>query len=199
MESIETLPTVQSNSWRAVRLTTDSRANFESVVYQALQGQLVLQKRVRAARSTSWRWAASLVELESEIRSFLSLQENWDGEGAAPISAEVIDNCLRFLGGLDSGWLVPEAYPNTNGTISLCWRWPGGRATMEIGRTRFSWVVVNEQDPDSQPVTCSGDAQAVSDMGVKDLFAAIARSKVVNASAIVRFKMSHDWLSAIWL
>ena len=61
------------------------------------------------------------VKLMGKICGYLSLEEGWDGEGAVPISAEAVEDCLDFLRTIPVDAGAPKAMPLPGGEISLYW------------------------------------------------------------------------------
>jgi hypothetical protein len=63
-----------------------------------------------------------------------ALPENWDGQGAEPISGDTIRRARRILWDLTSQGLdaVPDLCPTPAGAISLEWRTPLGHVNAEV-------------------------------------------------------------------
>ncbi len=86
----------------------------------------------------AWVEEINALTILSELEN---LPENWDGYGALQIhpdtitnSKDVLPKLLRFAPG-------PDIFPNPNGTISFEWASEHGSAHLEIGKTRFSFLV----------------------------------------------------------
>jgi hypothetical protein len=69
------------------------------------------------------------------------LQENWDGMGAAAIDSRAGDMALMQLKGILQATPTPDVIPNPNGTISLAWETEQGRADLEIGKTKATFIL----------------------------------------------------------
>jgi hypothetical protein len=92
------------------------------------------------------------------IEEFATLEENWDGYGAASISQEARDNALEFVSVIEAApftILAPEIMPRPSGTISFEWETSHAEAYLEIGDTRYSGFVKAAQQ---QPTFLEGDA-----------------------------------------
>ncbi len=76
--------------------------------------------------------------IESKIKSFSRLPNNWDGDNGVPPSEIVIKNAL-FVVDLVSTEIKNfyGAYPNPDGTISIEWWFDGGLVIVEIGEKSF--------------------------------------------------------------
>jgi hypothetical protein len=78
------------------------------------------------------------------IDAFASLEENWDGYGASPISGHVRGHAHRFINMIEaspSGLPIPEVSPIPSGTISFEWETQNTEAYLEIGNTRYSGFI----------------------------------------------------------
>jgi hypothetical protein len=67
--------------------------------------------------------------------------ENWDGEGALPVSYVTKQNAKVVLRDILPVVAVPEINPNSNGTLSFEWETNAGKAHLEIGNTKYSFYV----------------------------------------------------------
>lgn len=68
--------------------------------------------------------------LESRVRKFLSLAEDWDGDGARAIPVEAVYKCLNFLDEMKN-WRskTPNSVaPSPDGEVLLYWHGPTGYA-----------------------------------------------------------------------
>ncbi len=152
--------------------------------------------RAQEVSDRSWYASAAAIELIREIESFSSLPEDWDGEGALEIAPAAVRTAIQFIQRLTPSTSLPVAYPNPNGTLTLFWRWRDGRAELEIGRTRHSWVVVDRSGSTPKRTSCSGDNQQVPLLGMCDLLAAIGNNCELYTLATVGLAMSHEWVKA---
>ncbi len=146
--------------------------------------------------SRSWYATAAVISVLAEIEELGDLEENWDGEGASPISRSTIDAATSFIRNLRGAIHVPSVYPNPNGTLTLSWRWKSGRAELEIGRTRYSWLVVDRSAGKPRKTHCSGDSRKVPNLGMTDLGSAIAHSSSQESKATIGYEMRHEWQEA---
>lgn len=99
--------------------------------------------------------------LKLEIGNFASLSQNWDGYGGLPVSERVVSNAQCAVDTIE--WLpflfpIPEAYPNSNGTIAFEWNTDDGEAYLEIGNTRYSGYV---QSAATDPIYFQGTADRI--------------------------------------
>ena len=78
---------------------------------------------------------------ESVIRELSELPDGWDGYGALSIGESTAAHAVIAIRQLCNVTRAPEIVPNSNGTLSLLWDTPEGRAHLEIGETRFSFYV----------------------------------------------------------
>jgi hypothetical protein len=64
----------------------------------------------------------SIPSVQAEIESLRTLAPNWDGYGALPIDAAVIDAAKTFIGNLpDDLAFRPHVAPLSNGTLQMEW------------------------------------------------------------------------------
>jgi hypothetical protein len=96
---------------------------FPFLVPEAVQGSAYISDRERALNA---------------VLSMASLEDDWDGYGAAAIPPDIIRMAYAIISSLQDYVPAPEISPNPNGTISLEWENERGRAHLEIGRTRYS-------------------------------------------------------------
>jgi len=61
------------------------------------------------------------LKLVGKICGYASLGSNWDGEGAAPIKDDVVDDCLSFLAAIPADVGPPKVMPLRTGEVSLYW------------------------------------------------------------------------------
>ena len=86
----------------------------------------------------------AFAEAEAARRSIEKLafpEANWDGYGALPVSKEAKANALRALTRLETTAPFPAVSPNPNGTLSFEWETEFGIGQLEIGRTRYSFLI----------------------------------------------------------
>lgn len=99
-------------------------------------------------------------ELYVQVGEIGKLEANWDGFGALPISQKVLDNAYNALPSLLSILPCPDISANPNGTISFEWQSDQAFASLELGATRYSLVVLT---PTYEPLLLGdGDAGDVS-------------------------------------
>lgn len=92
------------------------------------------------------------------VHEFGTMKEGWDGYGAMQIHELTCKNCLQFLNALPDNCPFPELTPNSNGTISMEWESQHGGASLEIGKTRYSFYIKWRY---GNPVLRDGDAREV--------------------------------------
>ena len=89
--------------------------------------------------------------IKSIIKEFSSLENNWDGYGSIAIDTSVTNNAIRIIDILQANkWIkyVPDVSPVASGTISLSWEYNDIEAYLEIGKTRYSGYIQNDNyDP----------------------------------------------------
>jgi hypothetical protein len=86
-------------------------------------------------------WQAYRSETKEEIDQLESLEANWDGYDADAISEQACGAARSFLASLPSSFETPDLSPNPTGTISMEWTTTGGKAQLELGKTKFSFYV----------------------------------------------------------
>lgn len=82
--------------------------------------------------------------LDERLSRVASLGHDWDGYGARPIRAEVLDEVRWFLESVPPGLLEPPPFvvPTAGGTVQLEWHGPGERL-LELefcGNGRHGWL-----------------------------------------------------------
>ena len=83
-------------------------------------------------------------ELVSEILSFKSLENNWDGFGTIPLEVESAVNVITLIDliGENLSCTIGEIFPNPNGTISLIWNNQSNETiSIEVGNGSLSFYV----------------------------------------------------------
>ena len=75
---------------------------------------------------------------EAVIAAIGNLESDWDGYGAAAISAGVCANAKRFLLSSPADLSCPEITPTSNGTMNFEWASDDAEAYLEIGETRYT-------------------------------------------------------------
>ncbi len=68
--------------------------------------------------------------------------DDWDGEGARAISADIIHEAARLLGVLPDNVLEPEVAPASDGSICMEWDSSGGSLWLDIGPDRTVQTLV---------------------------------------------------------
>ena len=77
----------------------------------------------------------------NRLNHFATLEKDWDGEGALPISRRVLDNLQHvLLISDDADWATWQMGPDSNGTIGL--QSNSGDAFMSVGSEEFSYYAV---------------------------------------------------------
>lgn len=75
--------------------------------------------------------------IEAEIKAFTNLNQNWDGYGGIPLTANVLENSKLILGRVN---MIPEDfYPNPHGTMSIDYQIGDNRLSIEIGISTFTY------------------------------------------------------------
>ncbi len=89
------------------------------------------------------------MEILTQLEDISQLQDDWDSFGANSISANCIANTKKIIRALPSTVILPEIYPNPNGTITLDWEANEQTLSIEIGDTHFSsyWVKSSDAEP----------------------------------------------------
>lgn len=123
-----------------------------------------------AARLTSFirphRKEPILYQIETRfakenIEHLVAMEEGWDGYGSLRIPQKIADNAIAAI---EKIFLrisrLPDIVPNSNGTITLEWETPDGEANLEVGITRFSFLV---QATNGKPIVREGIATNIPD------------------------------------
>lgn len=82
------------------------------------------------------------------IADLLSLPDNWDNEGASKVSAITAGTALRLLAIAEdvmSSYYALDISANPNGTVATEWRSDHGLVYLEVGRSKFSVLAVNNR------------------------------------------------------
>lgn len=89
--------------------------------------------------------------LKNKVRSFVELEDNWDGYEAGPTLPEVAENAEILINCLNADFIerVFDVYPNPHGTMSIEWQNDNGeKLSLEIGKTKYSYFVkYNNKNP----------------------------------------------------
>jgi hypothetical protein len=83
-------------------------------------------------------------EVITNILSFKSLKNNWDGYNAIPLEIESASNAIFLINELEEKNIckVDDFYPNTHGTITFEWvNESGEKLFVEVGNDKFSYFV----------------------------------------------------------
>lgn len=90
-------------------------------------------------RTATWR----LVGPPEEVLDDLSeLEDNWNGEGSLAPTREIVETARRVIEGLQQ--LPPsDITPNENGTILFEWRYGAEYASLEVGATKYAFMLRN--------------------------------------------------------
>jgi hypothetical protein len=154
-----------------------------SNIYQIGQGQTGSQLRPTVGRTPQPRAQSRAQGLagvrtrieESVARSAMKqieqLDENWDGYGALAIRKSVRINAWAALNTFLEVGLVPDVSPNASGTISLEWHVDGTTSHLQVGRTRFS-MYIDQEDVDTQYF--EGDVRQIPPVAISALIKATA-------------------------
>ena len=95
--------------------------------------------------------------IKSIAKDFLTLENDWDGYGSVAIDSIVVNNSIRIIDILQANkWIryVPDVSPVASGTISLSWEYNDIEAYLEIGRTRYSGYIQNDNQA---PIMIEGE------------------------------------------
>lgn len=115
----------------------------------------------------------SKIELQKEILSFLSLQENWDGYGAIPTLVDCANNVLSIINLMPEYYIgmVDDYYPNSNGTITMVWGDDNIKVlSLEVGKDTMSYY---EEINGTPPIFTS--RKSIDAINIKEL-----ERKVIN-------------------
>lgn len=136
-------------------------------------------------------------KITEQIQSLSALPEGWDGEAGLAIDLQAIATAKNVLNYLSGAFPLPDFCPNPNGTISFYWDLMDSYGELEIGRTRFSWVVFGNKKSKTPSVTsCSGDCASLNrGEGFGDLLQALgAHGNVLSTASVSRSIFSENWL-----
>lgn len=82
--------------------------------------QLVLGEASKLRAADTWNRIGSVIESLQQAYDDCS-EPNWDGYGAAPLTASAYDEALALLNSLPPGLPPPEVVPEPDGSIGLEW------------------------------------------------------------------------------
>ena len=88
-------------------------------------------------------------DIVSNILSFHTLKQDWDGYGAIPSNVKTCANSISFLVEVkELKDYITEVYPNPHGTISIEWEnLDNERLVVEIGEDGFSFYIKYDAKP----------------------------------------------------
>lgn len=88
-------------------------------------------------------------DIVSNILSFHTLKQDWDGYGAIPSNVKTCANSISFLVEVkEFKDYINEVYPNPHGTISIEWEnLNNERLVVEIGEDGFSFYIKYDTEP----------------------------------------------------
>jgi len=88
-------------------------------------------------------------DIVSNILSFHTLKQDWDGYGAIPSNVKTCANSISFLVEVkEFKDYITEVYPNPHGTISIEWeKLNNERLVVEIGEDGFSFYIKYDDEP----------------------------------------------------
>ncbi|MBA7518354.1 hypothetical protein ES705_10424 [subsurface metagenome] len=88
-------------------------------------------------------------DIVSNILSFHTLKQDWDGYGAIPSNVKTCANSISFLVEVkEFKDYITEVYPNPHGTISIEWEnLNNERLVVEIGEDGFSFYIKCDAEP----------------------------------------------------
>jgi hypothetical protein len=69
-------------------------------------------------------------------------EDNWDGEGAAAVSGEAVDEARRILCAVPPRILEPEVAPAADGSVCMEWDAPRGSIWLDIAPDRSAQTLV---------------------------------------------------------
>ena len=132
---------------------------------------------------------------DEQLREICSLDPNWDGYGGLPIHGETARIAKVALQVFQHFSIVPEITPNPNGTISLEWSSPRGRAHLEVGKSRYVGIVRPNANAD---IPLSGNASELAARDINYVSATIAAALFPPQSVPVssRFYVTSNARSA---
>lgn len=80
-----------------------------------------------------------------KIEELISLNENWDGYGAIPVTSHVGENAKKFLYLLSDSEIeeISDIFPNSHGTLTFEWANNNEeKLSLEIGEKNYSYYVI---------------------------------------------------------
>jgi hypothetical protein len=88
-------------------------------------------------------------DIVSNILSFHTLKQDWDGYGAIPSNVKTCANSISFLVEVkEFKDYITEVYPNPHGTISIEWEnLNNEKLVVEIGEDGFSFYIKYNTEP----------------------------------------------------
>lgn len=90
-------------------------------------------------QTTTWQMSEPAEELLDDLSE---LEDDWNGEGSLAPTREIVESARRVAEGLHH--LPPtEITPNENGTILFEWRYGAEYASLEVGATKYAFMLRN--------------------------------------------------------
>ena len=111
--------------------------------------------------------------LRQRLARLQSLPNDWDGEGAEPISHRTIRNAQDVGLTLLDHVTLPEITPNAGDTLTFEWESSIGSALLEIGYDRYSFLMKTKLDrrvTDTGPSNNSADINSIGAIIQRTLF-----------------------------
>lgn len=113
------------------------------------------------------------IAIDESIYNFISLNNNWDGYGAIPLTVLAAKNANKFISGISDEQLrwFDDGYPNTHGTISFEWKKNDlNEFFIEVGDSLFSFYIM-----ENGRVTCKGNKLKINDLEFNKMYKLIEK------------------------
>lgn len=108
-----------------------SRKRYDSIASRENHAVGAESRKVGNRLDDFWRALQNVVSVQPRIMAVRSLTdiyrncavENWDAEGASPITERTYEEALKFLGALPLTVRVPDVVPEPSGAVGFEWRY----------------------------------------------------------------------------
>jgi hypothetical protein len=111
---------------------------------------------------------ARLTRVMSKLSSFRELEENWDGEGALPVSEEAISRAKSLLQEayrvaevLEVRWQDPNLAPSLEGGVNLLWKVGNRRTYLRVLPRHTSVRCTTQVKGESANIQCESTGDAI--------------------------------------
>lgn len=111
----------------------------------------------------------------SQLESFLSLREDWDGYGAQPIHESAVKRAVAVLNAVCPAGPEPWTVPTSDGGVQIEWAHEGLEVEIEILPTGPAQILIVEPSGEESEMSAFSDSTEIWEM-LRDRIAEMGRS-----------------------